>query len=57
MLPDVTDSFLDSLPSERYLAVMIEGAIQHGLPKYWIEACPLCTRRLNCLMIMPFTLQ
>ncbi|CAK9063361.1 unnamed protein product [Durusdinium trenchii] len=37
MLPDVTDSFLDSLPSERYLAVMIEGAIQHGLPKYWIE--------------------
>lgn len=37
MRPDVAN-FLETLPSERYLAVMMEGAVQHGLPDSWIVA-------------------
>lgn len=38
MRPDVMDNFYETLPSERYLAVMIEGATQHNLPASWIDA-------------------
>ena len=36
MRPDVASFSSSTLPSERYLAVMIEGATQHHLPTSWI---------------------
>lgn len=45
MRPDVMENFYETLPSERYLAVMIEGATQHNLPASWIEML----RRTGCV--------
>ena len=60
MRPDVMANFSETLPSERYLAVMLEGAIQHNLPDSWIEtlnhrACSVGARYTFAVVHLHFT--